>query len=253
MNKRIVKLKHHTRTASLEKRQAEFVANVSHELKTPLTIIKTYTETLLSGTVDDRDMVMSMLNRIDFEADHMRDLVRDLLIFAKLESNTEDMIHKRLKLKPLMDSVLARGTERAEHNGLTMELHYNADPELIISADKTKLEQALLNICANSINYTDQGGKVSLIVDADDSSVRIRIADTGIGISEEDLPHIFERFYRVDKARSRATGGTGLGLPIAKEYVEAHGGSIAVESVLGEGTTITVDLPSAVDHGEEDG
>ena len=134
-----------------------------------------------------------------------------------------------------------------------MELQYNADPELVISADKTKLEQALLNICGNSVNYTEQGGKVLLTVDADDAGVRISIADTGIGISEEDLPHIFERFYRVDKARSRATGGTGLGLPIAKEYVEAHGGSITVESVLGEGTTVTVDLPSAVDHGEEDG
>ena len=249
MNKRIVKLKDRKQTASLESRQAEFVANVSHELKTPLTIIKTYTETLLSGTVDDRDMVMSMLKRIDFEADHMRDLVRDLLIFAKLESNTEDMIHKRLKLKTLVDNVSAWMSERAASKGIELNLQYRADPELIISADKTKLEQVLYNICGNALNYTDPGGSV----EADDAGVKISIADTGIGISEEDLPKIFNRFFRVDKARSRAAGGTGLGLPIAKEYVEAHGGTIDVESVLGEGTTFTIELPSAVDHGEVDG
>ena len=242
-----------TEAASLDEKQSDFVANVSHELKTPLTIIKTHSETLLESDIEDKEVEKRMLRRIDEEADHMRDIVRDLLTLARLENNQEAIIYKRMKLKPFIDNLVLRARERGDAKGVAVELEYNADPELIINGDKTRLEQAFLNVTGNSLNYTDQGGKVSFTVDTEGSGVRICIADTGIGISSEDLSRVFERFFRVDKARSRAAGGTGLGLPIAKEYVEAHGGNISIESELGKGTTVTITLPAAVDSGEIDG
>ena len=152
MAKRVVKLKNRKSAASLRKKQSEFVANVSHELKTPLTIIKTHTETLLSGAVEDKELADALLRRIDSEADHMYNIVKDLLTLANLENSREDLIHKRLRLKPLIDSVAARIRDGAVYHGLDLNLQYNADPELVINADRTMLEEALLNICNNSLN-----------------------------------------------------------------------------------------------------
>ena len=143
--------------------------------------------------------------------------------------------------------------DRAMERGIDLRLEFNADPELVIKGEKIKLEQALINVISNAINYTNKGGKVTLSVGAEGNDVFFKIADTGIGISQEDLPRVFERFFRVDKARSRAAGGTGLGLAIAKGYVEAHGGTINIESTVGVGTTINIVLPIVVHADEEIG
>ena len=238
--------------AKLEAKQVDFVANVSHELKTPITIIKTHAETLIDSGADDPEMAKKMLERIDFEADHMNNIVRDLLTLAKLDNKQDSLIYKRLKLKPLIDFVVNQTNIRAKERGVSVEYEYKTDPERIITADKTRLEQALLNISNNSVIYTNEGGIISFLVEDQGDDIKIRIADTGIGIAKADLDRVFDRFFRVDKARSRAAGGTGLGLPIAKEYIEAHGGTIKVESELGKGTTMTMVIPGGLEFGEED-
>ena len=238
--------------AKLEAKQVDFVANVSHELKTPITIIKTHAETLIDSGADDPEMAKKMLERIDFEADHMNNIVRDLLTLAKLDNKQDSLIYKRLKLKPLIDFVVNQTNIRAKERGVSVEYEYKTDPERIITADKTRLEQALLNISNNSVIYTNEGGIISFLVEDQGDDIKIRIADTGIGIAKADLDRVFDRFFRVDKARSRAAGGTGLGLPIAKEYIEAHGGTIKIESELGKGTTMTMVIPGGLEFGEED-
>ena len=238
--------------AKLEAKQVDFVANVSHELKTPITIIKTHAETLIDGGSDDPEISKKMLERIDFEADHMNNIVRDLLTLAKLDNKQEGMNYKRVKLKPLIDSIVAQIGGRAGEKGVGVVYEYKTDPERVINADKTRLEQALLNISNNSVIYTNEGGIISFLVEDQGDDIKIRIADTGIGIAKADLDRVFDRFFRVDKARSRAAGGTGLGLPIAKEYIEAHGGTIKVESELGKGTAMTMVIPGGLEFGEED-
>ena len=238
---------------ALQLKQSDFVANVSHELKTPLTIVKTYTETLLSGNITDERVQHEMLERVELEADRMNDIVRDLLQLSRLENNSDVLHNKRLKLKTLADSAIMLTKDRAMERGIDLRLEFNADPELVIKGEKIKLEQALINVISNAINYTNKGGKVTLSVGAEGNDVFFKIADTGIGISQEDLPRVFERFFRVDKARSRAAGGTGLGLAIAKGYVEAHGGTINIESTVGVGTTINIVLPIVVHADEEIG
>ena len=157
-----------------------------------------------------------------------------------------------MKLKPLVDNIEKRADAYADRTGVVVEVHYDADPELVVRADYTKLETILRNILSNSISYTKSGGLVQLFVESDRENVRFTISDTGIGVSEEDMPRVFDRFFRADKSRNRSAGGTGLGLPIAKEYVEAHGGSIDLRSQLGKGTTVFVDMPIVVQTGAGD-
>jgi len=238
--------------AKLEAMQSDFVANVSHELKTPITIIKSYTETLLDGKVSDQEDKKAMLERISFEAERMGGIVRDLLTLARLENNKEALVHKRMKLKPLVDTTVDMLKDRADERGIELKEVFRADPQIVIVADKTRLQQAMLNILLNSLNYTNPGGSVTIYVGEGEDKVWIRISDTGIGIKKEDLNRVFERFFRVDKARSRAAGGTGLGLPIAKEYIEAHGGTIEASSTLGKGTSMLITLPIGNESGAGD-
>ncbi|MGO4185277.1 two-component system histidine kinase PnpS [Paenibacillus sp. TAF43_2] len=226
----------------LERMRSEFVANVSHELKTPITAVKGFAETLLGGAVNDEETARSFLQIIFDESDRLNRLIGDILELSKIESRrvplvfspveVDTFVHKSIKL---MESEAVRKR---------IELSMNIEPGLYVEADEDRLRQIIMNLLSNGINYTPEGGRVSLKVEAlGDDHIRIQISDSGIGIPKKDLPRIFERFYRVDKARSRSSGGTGLGLSIVKHLVELHKGTIAVTSDVGVGSTFTIELP----------
>lgn len=226
----------------LERMRSEFVANVSHELKTPITAVKGFAETLLGGAVSDEETARSFLQIIYDESDRLNRLIGDILELSKIESRRVPLVfspvemdtftHKSVKL---MESEAARKS---------IELSMSIEPGLYVEADEDRLRQIIMNLISNGINYTPEGGRVSLKIESlGDDYIRIQISDSGIGIPKKDLPRIFERFYRVDKARSRSSGGTGLGLSIVKHLVELHKGTISVTSSVGVGSTFTIELP----------
>ncbi|MCX7924095.1 MAG: cell wall metabolism sensor histidine kinase WalK [Clostridia bacterium] len=231
-----------TEQQKLERMRREFVANVSHELRTPLTSIKSYTETLLDGALEDRETTERFLNVIDSESDRMTRLVKDLLQLSRLDNQQMQWIMQEVSFEKLVREAVDKIRIEAVNKGQLLESYVIGDIPAII-ADHDRIEQVVLNILSNAIKYTPQNGKITVYIGRMYSDVYMKVSDTGIGIPESDLPRIFERFYRVDKARSREMGGTGLGLAIAKEIVEAHGGSIAISSEGGKGTEVTVKLP----------
>jgi len=226
----------------LEKMRSEFVANVSHELKTPITSIVGFTETLLDGAMQDPDTCREFLEIILEEGNRLQRLVGDILDLSKIESK---QIHLELETVPigeLIQSATKTMEDQFRAKQLTLEVQL-PDPLFTVTVDRDRFRQILLNLLSNAMAYTPSGGKVTVRAERDAESWRLQVADTGIGIPKEDLPRIFERFYRVDKARSRASGGTGLGLAIVKHLVEVHKGTIHVESQVGEGTTFTLTFP----------
>ncbi|KAB3532181.1 sensor histidine kinase [Alkaliphilus serpentinus] len=238
----IVLLQDVTELEKLENMRKEFVANVSHELKTPLTTIKSYTETLLEGALDSRELLLRFLEVIDNEADRMTRLVRDLLQLSNLDFQQAKWNKKPIIINKIIDKAVLKLDVSAQNKQqrIYVEMDENAGT---IYADEDKLEQVILNIISNSIKYTPEGGEITIQADKTGEYVDIRIKDNGMGIPEGDLPRIFERFYRVDKARSRELGGTGLGLSIAKEIIDAHEGEIKISSHEGEGTEVILYLP----------
>ncbi len=233
-----------TEEEKLDHMRREFVANVSHELKTPLTSIKSYTETLLEGGVDDGEMQRSFLNVVNSEADRMARLVKDLLELSNFDADTIKLRPERADVKALIEMCITKVKMTADQKRIEIVKHYY-DDIAFADLDSDKIEQLVLNILSNAIKYTDEGGcvRVELRAGHDPGHYEIVIEDSGMGIPAEDLERIFERFYRVDKARSRALGGTGLGLSIAKEIVEAHGGKIAIDSEVDVGTKVVIMLP----------
>ncbi len=229
----------------LEKMQMDFVANVSHELKTPLTTIKSYTETMLEGGVDDPEMQKQFLGVIDTETDRMARLVKELLQLSRMENNQEKWSMKEINLSMLVRAVVQRMELTAGAKNQQMNVLFNKEESLPVVADRDKMEQVILNILSNAIKYTPDGGRIDVDAFRKDHTVKLIISDSGIGIPEEELSRVFERFFRVDKARSREMGGTGLGLSITKQIVEEHGGEIGIESKEGQGTKVTVSLPLA--------
>lgn len=226
----------------LERMRSDFVANVSHELKTPIAAVKGFSETLLAGAVDDPQTARAFLQIIYDESERLNRLIGDILDLSAIESRGVPLHFSPVDLQQLLKTtmeVLATEAGRKQ-----IQLHYEAQPELFIEADEDRMRQIVMNLLGNGIAYTPEGGKVTITACflADDR-VQIQISDTGVGIPKKDLPRIFERFYRVDKARSRASGGTGLGLAIVKHLVELHHGTITVESTVGVGTTFTIVLP----------
>ncbi len=224
-----------------ERLRRELTANVSHELRTPLTSIKGFTETLLDGAMRDEATCRRFLTIIQSEVDRLVKLVDDLLDLSRLESR-----HVTLDLQPVDVGALAAHTADklrplADAGGLTLLVQ--APPGVVAPADRDRLEQVLTNLIDNALKYTPPGGRVEVSVVPRGEEVEVTVSDTGRGIPPEDLPHVFERFYRVDRSRTRGSGGTGLGLAIARHIVEAHGGRISVRSRPGEGTTFTVTLP----------
>ncbi len=231
-----------TEQQRLDDMRKEFVANVSHELRTPLTSIKSYSETLLDGALDDRETSEHFLSVINTEADRMTRLVRDLLQLSRLDNRQTKWNFEWMSFVELIKSAVERMELEAGSRKQKLECFVmNEIPE--IEADYGRLEQVVFNIIGNAVKYTPEGGNITVYVGKIYSDVYFKVSDTGIGIPEGDIERIFERFYRVDKARSREMGGTGLGLSIAKEIVEAHKGTINISSKMGDGTEVTVRLP----------
>ncbi len=237
----------------LESMRREFVANVSHELRTPLTTVKSYVETIL----DDDDSLKPDLRRhfltvVNDEVDRMTRLVRDLLQLAQFDAGRAHWKKRPTDLSSLAADVLERFQVQAERRQLTLELKVTKTlPQ--VSVDRDRIGQVLSNLISNAIKFTPAGGCIQVSVTAaSENMIRTAVTDNGAGIPAEDQPRIFERFYRVDKARSRSLGGTGLGLPIARQIVEAHGGYIKLSSVLGQGTSVSFLLPAISEGRDQD-
>lgn len=234
----------------LERMRSEFVANVSHELKTPIAAVKGFAETLLAGAVNDPETANTFLQIIYDESDRLNRLIGDILELSKIESKRIPLTFSPVEMKSFVTRVVE--VMRAEAVRKQIQFDMQVEDQLYMEADEDRLRQILINLISNGINYTPEGGKVKVTVEsldaadipgADADKVRITISDTGIGIPKKDLPRIFERFYRVDKARSRSSGGTGLGLSIVKHLVELHKGTIRVESTVGIGSKFIIELP----------
>ena len=222
----------------------DFVANASHELKTPLASIKAYTETLLDWALHDETVNVRFLERIDEQVERLNQLVLDLLSLARLESGQELFDHRPLRLVPMLESCVEAHRGRAETKNLSLTFEADdIEAGTLVLADEEAVRQIVDNLIDNAIKYTPERGSVGVHCSASHDTVRIEVADTGIGIPRDDLPRIFERFYRVDKARSRELGGTGLGLSIVKHLIQSIGGQIDVTSRVGSGSKFTVYLP----------
>lgn len=241
----VVVLHDTTELRRLETLRRDFVANVSHELKTPLSSIKAYAETLLGGALDDAENRTVFLERIVEQADRLDDLIRDMLNLARIESANQPLEIKTVRVRDAVDDCLRDYQPRAEAKRVRV---WSEPPEhdLGVKADPEGLRVILSNLVDNAIKYTPEGGEVCLRwLAAPDAMVRIDVADTGVGIPRDKLDRVFERFFRVDEARSRDLGGTGLGLSIVKHLAQAFGGQVAVESRAEEGATFSVTLPGA--------
>ena len=228
----------------LERMRQDFVANASHELKTPLASIKAYTETLIDWALHDETVNRRFLERIDEQVDRLNQLILDMLSLARLDSSQEFFEHGPLSLIPALESCLEGHRGRAEAKDLSLTFDAgNLDGETLVLADEEAIWQIFDNLIDNAIKYTPLGGKVRVACSLAADMVSVDVADTGIGIPRDELPRIFERFYRVDKARSRELGGTGLGLSIVKHLISSIGGQISVTSRPGSGSRFTVKIP----------
>nr|WP_207754956.1 phosphate regulon sensor histidine kinase PhoR [Desulforadius tongensis] len=230
-----------TERRQLEKMRADFVANVSHELRTPLTSINGFLETLLDGAMDDKETARRFLGIVKKETDRLSKLVDDLLKLSKLENNKTILEKQPVNMAKIIGQVTEMFTAQAEAKDIeiTTKVPENVPP---VMGEKDLLIQVLVNLVDNAIKYTPEKGKVTITAEAEQQAVKVSVRDTGTGIPQESLPRVFERFYRVDKARSREVGGTGLGLAIVKHVIELHDGEIEVESSPG-GTVFTFKLP----------
>ncbi len=228
----------------LERMRQDFVANASHELKTPLASIKAYAETLLDGALHDDSVNERFVQQIDQQADRLHRLILDMLRLARLESGSDHFDHRPNRLMPLLERFVESHRGRADAGQIRLDLDRTGlDPETPVLAAEEALQQVVDNLIDNALKHTPAGGTVRIVARAAGSSVELQVADSGIGIPREHLSRVFERFYRVDPARSREQGGTGLGLSIVKHLVQTLGGSIGVESRPGQGSTFTVILP----------
>jgi two-component system phosphate regulon sensor histidine kinase PhoR len=232
-----------TQLRKLERVRQDFVANVSHELKTPLAAIAAIVETLLDGALRDPDHNVAFLERIRENADRLRRLVLDLLTLGRIESGQETLELQTVSLSHAVDDCCARHAQAAAAKGLKLE-QVGVPYAVAALADSDALNEILDNLVDNAIKYTP-AGTITLRWFADGNKAVLQVEDTGVGILEKDVPRIFERFYRVDKARSRALGGTGLGLSIVKHLAQTLGGSVTARSEVGRGSVFEVRLPRA--------
>ena len=231
-----------TELRRLEQVRTDFAANVSHELKTPLTSIKGFVETLQNGAIQNPDMAQKFLRIIMLEADRLTRLINDILTVSKLESGKDAAPNERIKLDEMADDVAEMLRILASEKQVTISYNHPKEHSVVMG-NADRVEQMLINLIENAIKYNKQGGSVAVSLYNTDKTVNLSVSDTGIGIPEENIPRLFERFYRVDKGRSRAMGGTGLGLSIVKHIVKAMGGMIEVHSKVNEGTEFLITLP----------
>lgn len=232
-----------TNIRRLEKMRSEFVANVSHELKTPITSVKGFAETLLSGDVSDKETSDQFLRIIYDESERLNRLITDLLELSKIEKQAMPLQITDVNVNEIINNSTQTISKFARDKNITLHLPDDSAEPVHVEADKDRLGQIVLNLVANAVNYTSDNGEIFINVEEHTSKIVIWVRDTGMGIPEESLDRLFERFYRVDQARSRHSGGTGLGLAIVKHLVESHDGKIFVKSVEGVGSTFTVELP----------
>ncbi len=237
----IVVIQDVTEQENLEKMRKEFVANVSHELKTPITSIRGYSETLLEDKEIDKETSSKFLEVINKEAERMARLVSDLLKLSKMDFQNNVVNRASFNVVKMASNCIDKIIIEAEKKQQELVL-FNDDEEIFAYANESDIDQVLLNIISNAIKYTPEKGKIAVKVEQIGDNVEILVKDNGIGIPKEDLPRIFERFYRVDKARSREMGGTGLGLSIAKTMIDANGGTIKIDSDVGKGTEVRIRL-----------
>ncbi len=233
-----------TRQKKLEAVRREFVANVSHELRTPLSVIKGYVETLVDGhremPLEDREKFLRTIAR---HTERLNSLLDDLLTLSRLESTNPGLRHELVSLPGLLNDIL--GDYRARPAAAAHRLHADIDATLDpLPLDPLKITQVIENLLDNALKYTPPGSRIDVLARARDGEIVVTVQDNGPGIPEADLPHIFERFYRVEKGRSREKGGTGLGLSIVKHIVQLHGGRAWVESTVGQGSAFHLSLPA---------
>lgn len=232
-----------TQTFALDRSRREFVANASHELRTPLTTIRMVIEALESDdSVTASETNRSFLSMAETESTRMEMLIKNLLTLSQLDSQTMQFHARPFNITESVEYIAGTLAVNASAKGHTLVFEGTHAP-LTVRGDKIRIEQIIINIVSNAIKYTPDGGDICLRLADCGNTVEIAVSDNGVGIPEEDIPHLFERFYRVEKARSSDKGGTGLGLAIAREFAEAHGGTISVKSRVSEGTTFTVTLP----------
>jgi two-component system sensor histidine kinase VicK len=240
-----------TEQEKLEQSRRQFVANVSHELRTPLTTIKSYAEALGDGALEERELSERFVGVISNETERMIRLVTDLLHLSRLDSNQAPLRRRATKIHEMLDEVADRFSFQLRQKSIQASVRVERKLHTAW-LDRDQIDQVLDNLMSNAIKYTLDGGSIELIArrSSDGGLLEISVKDTGMGIPKKDLSRIFDRFYRVDKARSRNMGGTGLGLSIAREIVKAHGGTIALYSELNEGTMVTFSLPLLQEGGE---
>ena len=232
-----------TALRQLERVRTEFVANVSHELRTPLTAIQGYLETLLSGALDEPENARRFLEIVLRHSERLGRLLNDLTDLSNIELGKVVLRRELVHLDEVVDSVVGMIGPRAARSRVTVSADVPAELPAV-AADRDRLAQILINLVDNAVKYTPEGGAVTVTARAaGDEVVEVAVADTGVGIPAADLPRITERFYRVDKARSRELGGTGLGLAIVKHLVLAHGGELRIESPQQQGTIVRFTLP----------
>ncbi len=227
----------------LERMRTEFVANVSHELRTPITSIKGFVETLVEGAKDNPEELDRFLGIISRQTDRLGAIIKDLLSLAKIERSA-DVGDIEFVVSPLRGALLSAievSEGKAASKNVTLRLEY--DESLEMRMNPHLFEQAIINLIDNAIKYSPEQGEILIQAHKEKELLHLAVSDRGCGIPKDHLPRLFERFYRVDKARSRELGGTGLGLAIVKHIAQAHGGSVNVESTVGEGTTFTITLP----------
>ncbi|MFC7061556.1 two-component system histidine kinase PnpS [Halobacillus seohaensis] len=229
-----------TNMKKLEQMRKDFVANVSHELKTPVTSIRGFSETLLDGAMKDEAMLEQFLQIILKESGRLQSLILDLLELSKVEREDFHLAVESINIQQLLDDLLPIVEHQVKEKNISMHSHIQG--ETIVEGDSSRLKQVFINLITNAVHYTGENGLIDLTFEDYHDHVIISIQDNGVGIPEEEIPRIFERFYRVDKARSRNSGGTGLGLAIVKHIIEAHHGSIQVESDVDVGTIFHVKL-----------
>jgi two-component system phosphate regulon sensor histidine kinase PhoR len=233
-----------TELKQAEKIRIDFVANVSHELRTPLTAIKGYTDTLSDDIRQQRfDALDRYIGVIQRNTERLMTLIEDLLDLSSLESNESPEVTKHpVSTRELTSRVIAQLEPRRAMKALTIDAQYGAE---LVQSDPRRLEQVLVNLIDNAIKYGPQGGRVQVIWETTPKAVVLRVSDNGPGIPREYIPRLFERFFRVDKARSREMGGTGLGLAIVKHIMQRHGGSVQVKSDIGQGTEFFCEFPES--------
>ncbi|WP_236932665.1 sensor histidine kinase [Geosporobacter ferrireducens] len=236
-----------TKLALVEQQRKDFVANVSHELKTPLSAIKILSESLLHQNQADVSIYREFLKDIDSEVDRLNRIIENLLRLVDLGKNSLELDYQVTYVNYLIENLIRNLKPLADKKNISIT--FTETEKIQIKLDQIKIQQALINIISNGIKYTPAGGKVDIFLYSEYEDVVIKIEDNGIGIPKESLPHIFERFYRVDKARARSTGGTGLGLSISQQIIGLHQGSISVDSELGKGTIFYIKLPKSIGMG----